>query len=355
MQMLIGNHTKLFYGDHAYAELNMWLTKNTFANIFILVDSNTQAYCLPHFLPQLATSLPIEVIEIEAGEENKTIETCTGIWETLSELGAKRNSLLMNLGGGMTTDIGGFIASTYQRGISFINIPTSLLGMVDASAGGKTGVNLNTLKNQVGSFKMPEIVLLDINYLETLPQRELKSGLAEMYKHGLITSKNYWKELSDLSQLSLADLENLILTSINIKDEVVTKDIYENGLRKILNFGHTLGHAIESYSHQDNQFKNLTHGEAIAIGMVLESHLSYSELDLPHKKVEEIKKVLLQTFEKVHFTEKDIAEIIQLLQYDKKNNSSAVNFVLLEDIGQAKIDIHVSEKQIIEAFRFYLA
>ena len=343
----------IFFGQEVYSQLNTYIKDTQPSKLFLLVDEHTQANCASFFLQQLETDITIEIIEIEAGEEHKTIETCNGVWQTLSELDADRKSLLLNLGGGVVTDLGGFVASTFKRGIAYINIPTTLLAMVDASVGGKTGVDLGNLKNQIGVISNAEMVLIDVGYLATLPQNQMKSGLAEMLKHGLIQDQAYWKKMSDLSQLSLADLEQLIYESVIIKNNVVTEDLNEDGIRKTLNFGHTLGHAIESYFLTNTEKKTLLHGEAIAIGMILAAYISNRITNLSHEEVTEIKTVLLQTFEKISFTEKDIEQIIELMKYDKKNSHGNINFVLLEKIGQCKIDCTVPNDVIYQAFAYY--
>ncbi len=343
----------IVFGQEVYSQLNTYIKDTQPSKLFLLVDEHTQANCASFFLQQLEIDITIEIIEIEAGEEHKTIETCNGVWQTLSELDADRKSLMLNLGGGVVTDLGGFVASTFKRGIAYINIPTTLLAMVDASVGGKTGVDLGNLKNQIGVISNAEMVLIDVGYLATLPQNQMKSGLAEMLKHGLIQDQAYWKKMSDLSQLSLADLEQLIYESVIIKNNVVTEDLNEDGIRKTLNFGHTLGHAIESYFLTNTEKKTLLHGEAIAIGMILAAYISNRITNLPHEEVAEIKSVLLQTFEKVSFTEKDIEQIIELMKYDKKNSHGNINFVLLEKIGQCKIDCTVPNDVIYQAFAYY--
>ena len=276
-----------------------------------------------------------------------------GVWNALSELGADRKSLLINLGGGVVTDLGGFVASTYKRGIKYINVPTSLLAMVDASVGGKTGVDLGHLKNQVGVINTGSMVLIDTTYLETLPQNQMKSGLAEMLKHGLIKSKDYWNRLSDLSKLTLDDLDQLIYESVLIKQEIVTKDPFEINERKHLNFGHTLGHAIESYYLANESKPELLHGEAIAIGMVLECYLSCQLLNFPMEDCNWVKTVMLDLFTKVEILSTDYDTILELLKYDKKNEHGNINFVLLEAIGKPKIDCLVSNDFIFDAFRYY--
>ena len=290
------------------------------------------------------------ILEIQSGEENKHIQTCLQIWEDLSNLDGDRKSLLINLGGGVLTDMGGFVASTFKRGIDFINIPTTLLAMVDASIGGKTGVDLGSLKNQIGVINQPQMVLIFPEFLTTLDPRQIKSGYAEMLKHGLIKDKDYWGDLTKKSNFTDA---SCIQRSIAIKNDVVLQDPTEQGLRKILNFGHTLGHAIESYCLENHDRKTLLHGEAIAIGMILEGYLSHELRGLSKLSLDEIKKSFLRFFDKVDFTEDDIDSILQLLKYDKKNSHGNVNFVLLQAIGEAVIDIEVPEELFQKAFAYY--
>ncbi len=343
------------FNETGYQKLNDHLTKKGYSKLFLIVDENTHEHCLALFLQQIQTETTIEVIEIEAGEEHKTIDTCSGVWEALSELGADRKSIVLNLGGGVVTDLGGFVASTFMRGIDFINIPTSLLAMVDASVGGKTGVDLGVLKNQVGVINLPIMVLIDISFLNTLPQNQMKSGLTEMFKHGLIYKESHWNSLKDIVNLDANALGDLIHESIEIKNEVVTSDPTEKGLRKILNFGHTLGHAIESSFLQNDAKTTLLHGEAIAIGIILETFIATKLESFPFEKLEEIKKTLLTYFDAVSFDNNDINEIISLLKFDKKNSHGNINYVLLTDIGNAKIDCQVSNDLIFDAFEYYQA
>ncbi|WP_431137528.1 3-dehydroquinate synthase [Psychroserpens mesophilus] len=344
---------KVHFNSKGYDELNRYIKHHHFSKIFMLVDSNTHDYCWPAFMSQLETNLIIEIIEIEAGEEYKTIDTCVGVWNALSELNADRKSLMINLGGGVVTDLGGFVASTFKRGIKYVNIPTSLLAMVDASVGGKTGVDLGVVKNQIGVINSGDMVVIDTSFLETLPQNQLKSGLAEMLKHGLIKDKAYFETLTDLSKLTLNDLDDLIYESVIIKKTIVTEDPNEQGVRKHLNFGHTLGHAIESYFLDSENKNQLLHGEAIAIGMILECYLSAELLNFSKKDLEHITKAIHTIYESVHFEDKDYAPIIELLKFDKKNEHGNINFVLLEAIGQPKIDCLVPNELIVEAFAYY--
>lgn len=353
MDSITANNGIIHFNKSCYPNINEHLKKNNFSKIFILVDNNTHELCLPYFLEKLETDVVIEIIEIEEGEINKTIDTCLGIWNTLSDFEADRKSLLINIGGGVITDMGGFIASTFKRGIAYVNIPTTLLSMVDASVGGKTGVDLGHLKNQIGVISTPDLVLIDTQYLNTLPQNQMRSGLAEMLKHGLITGDSYWNKFKNLQDLVFDDLDALIYESVLIKKHVVDKDPKENGLRKTLNFGHTLGHAIESYFLSNPKKTTLLHGEAIAIGMVLACYLSSKILDFPIETTNSIKDLFANYYGKVTIEEIDYAPIMELLKYDKKNNHGDINFVLLKSIGNPVIDCKVDDNIILDSFKYY--
>ena len=344
----------VLYAEKGYDHLNDFLKKENPSKIFIIVDSNTHEYCLSPFLQKLENDIVTEVIEIEAGEEFKNLQTCEGVWNVLSELDADRKSLVINLGGGVVTDLGGFVASTFKRGMKFINIPTTLLAMVDASVGGKTGVDLGNLKNQIGVINLPEMVIIDSSYLKTLSAQEMRSGLAEILKHGLIADENYWKKVSNLAELDLSDLDDIIRASVDIKAEIVKKDPFEKNVRKSLNYGHTLGHAIESYCLTHSEKKKLLHGEAIAAGMILETYISTKLQDFPDDKLENISQVIKDLYGKETFSVEDIKQIKELMKFDKKNERGNINFVLLKDIGKPILDIKVPDEIINEAFEFYL-
>ena len=353
MQPIEANGYSVIFNEEGYEALNNQVSENNYSNIFIIVDSNTNAVCLPKLLPYIATELTIEIIEFESGEINKNIETCIQIWNVLTELGADRKSLIINLGGGVVTDLGGFVASTFKRGIDFINIPTTLLSMVDASVGGKTGVDLGSLKNQIGVINTPKMVVVDTSYLETLSQIEMRSGLAEILKHGLIFDKEYWKQFLDLSKIDYADFDKIIYDSIKIKNKIVMQDPNEKGIRKALNFGHTLGHAIESYFLEDENKKTLLHGEAIAIGMILESYISMQKNLITTDEYLEIKTTINSIYESVVIEESDMNPILQLLIHDKKNEYGAIKFVLLDGIGKFITNQEVENKLISAAFLDY--
>lgn len=351
MNSIVSDAYAVHFNEVAYESLNVHLSTSNYSIVFILVDENTHDLCLPQFMAQIHGDYNFEIIEIESGEINKTIETCVGVWEALSELGADRKSLLLNLGGGVLTDLGGFVGSTFKRGIDFINVPTTLLAMVDASVGGKTGVDLGSLKNQIGVINQPEMVLVVTDFLNTLEERQITSGFAEMLKHGLIKDKHYWENLKRAT--SIEDLKQHILASIAIKNEVVLQDPTEQGLRKILNYGHTLGHAVESYFLENEEKETLLHGEAIAIGMILEGYLSHKLTGLSMEDLDDIKATFLSHYPKVIFQTQDLEQIAALMKYDKKNAHGKINFVLLKSIGEAQIDIIVPSKLITEAFAYY--
>jgi 3-dehydroquinate synthase len=353
MKPIEANGYSVIFNQDGYEALNKQISENNYSKIFIIVDSTTNDVCLPKLLTNIATELTIEIIEFESGEINKNIETCIQIWNVLTELGADRKSLILNLGGGVVTDLGGFVASTFKRGIDFINIPTTLLSMVDASVGGKTGVDLDHLKNQIGVFNTPKIVVIDTTYLETLSRIEMRSGLAEILKHGLIFDKAYWKQFLDLSKIDYADFDQIIYDSIKIKNEIVLQDPDEKGIRKALNFGHTLGHAIESYFLENENKKTLLHGEAIAIGMQLESYISLQKNLISTEEYIEIKTTINSIYEPIVFEESDMNPILELLIHDKKNECGAIKFVLLDGIGKFITDQEVENKLISAAFLDY--
>ncbi len=352
MKEIIKENGSVYCNEGAWKRFSELVSLLNPSKVFVLVDKNTKEYCLPYF-DQHSTLSSYELIVIPTGEVHKNIHTCLHVWNELSQKGADRKSILVNLGGGVVTDLGGFVACTYQRGISFINIPTSLLAMVDASVGGKNGVDLGNLKNQIGVIKNPNAVIVDTYFLNSLPQAHLRSGIAEMIKHGFIDSEDYLMRSLDFNADAKNESAQLIWESILIKDKIISIDPTEKGIRKTLNFGHTLGHAIESYFLEKPNNPPLLHGEAIAIGMILALYLSTELSSFPKEKCTLYSQEIVSRYGKHQFSPTDIKEIIKLLIYDKKNSHGKVQFVLLTDIGTSKLNCSVPEKKIFEAFKFY--
>ncbi len=354
MKSILSDGYNVLFAEKGYQFVNQFIKENKPSSIFVLSDSNTREHCVPIFLSKLEEK-NIQVIEIPAGEEFKNINTCVEVWRTLTDLGADRKSLLLNVGGGVITDLGGFVASCFKRGISFINVPTTLLSMVDASVGGKTGVDLGVLKNQVGVFANPKAVVVDTTYLETLSEREFLSGMAEIIKYGFTFDIHLWEKVQKMTVTSKTLLEEVIYQSINIKNEVVTKDPKENSLRKVLNYGHTLGHAIESYFLESEDKEKLTHGEAIAVGMVTATYISSEMLGFPKEKLSEMTTNILKMYPKIPLYKSDFEPIIKLLKHDKKNVKGEVRFVLLQDFEDFKLDIVVPEKTVQNSLEYYVS
>ncbi|MCW3070587.1 MAG: 3-dehydroquinate synthase [Bacteroidetes bacterium] len=327
--------------------------KDKYSKLFILVDENSLKHCYPRLVEQVEYFKDAELIEIESGEENKSLEVCAQIWSTLSELGADRHSLFVNLGGGVISDMGGFIASTFKRGIDFINIPTTLLSQVDASVGGKTGIDLHHLKNEIGVFSNPAAVFINSDFVRTLDRRQVLSGFAEMVKHALIADAAYWKKIIQHKPGDPDELEELIKISIQIKNEVVQEDPKEKGKRKMLNFGHTIGHAIETYSLENDAKKPLLHGEAIAAGMVCEAWLSYKVCGLPEGELETVTRFILKTYKGISIEKMGQERLLELMKHDKKNEKDGISFSLLAGIGNCEINRSANAELIKEALNYY--
>jgi len=350
---IIKDRGSVYCNNECWDTLNNYLLSQAPSKLFVLTDSNTKESCLPHFLKKCKWQNSFEILEMPEGEKHKTLETCSQLWNDLSEKGADRKSILINLGGGVVTDMGGFIASTFKRGIEFINIPTSLLAMVDASVGGKNGIDLGVIKNQIGIIRNPKMVIVDTSYLQTLPKAHMISGLAEMLKHGLISNKPYWESVKMFNAEAPLSMEDLVWESIQIKNKIVTEDPLEMGNRKALNYGHTLGHAIESYCLKNENMPTLLHGEAIAIGMILATFISSEKLSFPKEILADVSAHIMKLFPKIEFNVEDINSIIELLIYDKKNVNGKVYFVLLNHIGSYKINCEVSNDLIFNSFEYY--
>ena len=337
--------------DHDFSELNQFLQKKFYSKLFILVDENTHQYCLPTFLGNLETDLPYEIIEIEAGEEMKTIETASQLWEILTEMQADRQSLLINLGGGVITDLGGFIASTYKRGIPFIHVPTTLLGLCDASLGGKTGVDIGFYKNMVGTFAESEAIFCNPDFLKTLPFSELRSGFAEMLKHGLIADESHWNDLINIKEITPESVKPFIEKSMMIKQNIVEQDFKEKNIRKTLNFGHTIGHSIESLFLASGN--PIAHGEAVVLGMIMESYISFSEKLIDEATFKLIVENLRRFYPYISIDSFNSEQIFALMLNDKKNIQNQINFSLISAIGNCNYDVKGSENVIKNAIQFY--
>lgn len=334
------------------APLTEVIESGKYSKIFVFADSNTSEVCLPLFREMLDDFNGFDLIETDPGEENKNIDFCIGIWKTLLDFGADRKCLMINLGGGVITDMGGFVASTYKRGIDFINIPTTLLSQVDASVGGKTGIDIDNVKNMVGTFTLPQAVFIETAFLKTLPARELLSGFAEMIKHGLIVDRNYYNELKNSDYLQIDP--QAIYRSVEIKNEVVTEDPHEKGLRKILNYGHTIGHAVETYALTNDE-KPLTHGEAIAIGMICEAFLSHKNNTLSEADLKDVTDYISKLYPPYHLKADSFTQLLELMQSDKKNENGQIMFSLLSSIGKCDYNCRVSESDILESFAYFNA
>lgn len=330
-------------------ELNQYLSSHQFSQIVVLTDSNTREHCYP----LISADLPAHTeISIPAGEDHKNIHTCITLWEKMTSLALDRKALMINLGGGVIGDMGGFAAAAYKRGITFINLPTTLLAQADASVGGKLGIDFQGFKNHIGFFQNPERIFIWPEFLKTLPLNELRSGFAEIIKHSLIGDKGHW-DLLKTKSLKEQDMDLHIAHAVKFKQSVVEQDPYERGLRKILNFGHTIGHAIESF-YLDKGAKRLLHGEAIAIGMITETYLSKKLLGLSDTALEEVTQFTLSIYGKVTIDKATIPNLIQLTTQDKKNEGGKVLMTLIADLGKAEINCAVTDADIEEAITYYI-
>jgi 3-dehydroquinate synthase len=328
-------------------DLKQFLTNKSYSKIAVLTDENTFAHCFP----LIEKGLPAhQVIQVKSGEEHKNIETCGQIWNSMTEQGLDRHAVLIVLGGGVLGDMGGFCAATYKRGIDFILIPTTLLSQVDASIGGKLGIDFNHFKNHIGVFQIPAFTLLHSGFLKTLPQRELRSGFAEIIKHTLISDVAMWKRIRSTA---FADLkwEELIRHSVDFKSKVVTEDPKEKGLRKILNAGHTVGHAIETYLLRSGN--KILHGEAIAAGLITEMFIAKQHGLVTAQELDEVRNYILNIYGKLQFNELDLPRIAALTLQDKKNSGDKILCVLLNGIGNAKWDCEISTEEVKSALTFY--
>ncbi|PRY51545.1 3-dehydroquinate synthase [Arcticibacter pallidicorallinus] len=349
MTPIQSNGYEVFFDDEL-KDLKDFLDNSDYSKVFFLTDLNTSEHCMP-LISQLFPSLDhYDIIEVDPGEENKNIDYCIGVWQMLLDFGADRNSLLINLGGGVITDMGGFAASTFKRGIDFVQVPTTLLAQVDASVGGKTGIDLGNIKNIIGTFTQPKAVFISSKFLETLEHRQIISGFAEIVKHGIIADRDYFNKLKDIDPLK-TDKET-IYHSVEIKNFVVTTDPFEKSIRKTLNFGHTIGHAVETYSLK-NDNRALLHGEAIAVGMICEAFLASRHNGLSSEELVEITEYIRSVFPDYHLKPDSYSDILEFMQNDKKNVNGQIGFALPSEIGKCDFNIYLTKEQIIESLNYY--
>lgn len=319
--------------------------------IFVLTDKTTEELCWP-VINKFFSLKKAKLITIPASDNHKNIESVMSVWEALGQQGATRHSCMINLGGGMVTDLGGFAASTFKRGIDFINIPTTLLAMVDASVGGKTGINFNGLKNEIGVFNDSKFVILNTTFLKTLDQENICSGYAEMLKHGLISTNKMWADLVnfDLQHPELDTLQRMVAESVNVKEHIVKQDPHEKGIRKALNLGHTFGHAFESFCMKRTP---ILHGYAVAYGLICELYMSCMKTGFPTDKMRQTVSFIQDNFGSINITCDDYDELIELMTHDKKNTAGTINFTLLGDIGNIKINQTATTEEIKECLDFF--
>ena len=320
--------------------------------IFVLTDETTQQLCWPKIknFKALKDSTPII---IKATDTHKNLDTLSQVWQALSNGGATRHSLMINLGGGMVTDLGGFAASTFKRGIDFINIPTTLLAMVDASVGGKTGINFGGLKNEIGMFSDSRFVIINTQFLDTLDHDNICSGYAEMLKHGLISDERTWAELVtfDLDTPDLSQLQRMVAESIKVKERIVEADPHEHGIRKALNLGHTMGHAFESFAMRRGT--PILHGYAVAYGLISELYMSARKTAFPTDRMHQTVRFIRENYDTLNITCDDYPTLIELMHHDKKNTSGIINFTLLGNVGDIRINQTANEEEIKEALDFF--
>ncbi len=352
MQIIEDSESKVYGSNDLRKDLSTLINKHGKGKVFLLMDSGSYRHCYP-MIKGLSEIDQSNSIVIEQGDENKNMDALAKVWLFLNTHGADRKSLLINLAGGMPCDLGGFAAATFKRGIDFINIPTTLLSQVDASVGGKTGINFNGYKNEIGAFKHATAVLVCNDFIASQDQENISSGFAEMIKHALIYSEDTWQIIKDFKIIApdLEKLKSLVVNSIHIKEGFVKADPTEQNVRKSLNFGHTIGHAFESFAMSAK--KPVLHGFAVAYGMIAELYLCHKKCGFPMTKVQEINSVLISIYGKFIISDNDFDALFNLMTHDKKNEKNLINFTLLKNIGQISIDQHCTREEIFEALRFY--
>jgi 3-dehydroquinate synthase len=340
---------EIFLGNDTFYQLGKFLTKKNYTRKFILVDENTKEHCLPLVLRGVPALQEALILEIESGEASKRIETIVALWNQLTEQHGDRSALIINIGGGVVGDIGGFAAATYMRGIDFINVPTTLLAMVDASVGGKNGVNFSGYKNHIGTFQDPMAVFVSPVFLKTLSENEIRCGFAEIIKHALISDERKWNEVKMIQSFEDVNWPEIIKESIWTKNKIVNSDYRDRHKRQSLNFGHTIGHALESYSMQHHSVP-LKHGEAVAIGIMGEIWLSRHTLAFSEQDAQEVYALIKRLYPLS--IEIQAEQLIDIMKNDKKNREQRINFALLEDIGDVAINQMPDESMIQKSIEF---
>ncbi len=348
MEIISFAEYNIYIGDIRQS-LPDFLQQRRYSRLVVICDDNSSQHCLPLVAPLLNEDFI--TIKIPPGEQHKHIETCKLIWQQMIEAEIDRKALVVNLGGGVIGDMGGFCAATYKRGVNFVQIPTTLLSQVDASIGGKLGIDFMHVKNSIGVFQNPEAVLIDPQFLQTLSGREMRSGFAEIIKHSLIADKAQWSYIKEIRNTKGVDWVSFIIESLKIKQHIVAADPFEKGIRKALNFGHTIGHAVESLMLETTV--PLLHGEAIAIGMICESWLSHRLQGLPEEDLAEISRFIVNIFGHHSIREANFPKLLHLMYNDKKNEADQINFTLVSPIGNSIINQTVLEEEIIGSLRYY--
>jgi len=343
----------IIHTEEIITDLSKFINENSYSKIYLLTDNNCIEKCFPKIKDVFINNIPIYVLQ--EGEENKSVNSLREIWNFLIKNAADRNSLLINLGGGIVTDIGGFAASTFKRGIDFVNIPTTLLSQVDASVGGKTGVNFGGFKNEIGIFNKAKKVFIYSNFLETLKEDEFLSGFAEMIKHALIFDESYFEELKSFYfrffKSDKMKISNLIKKSVEVKEHFVKNDITDKGIRQTLNFGHTFGHAFESY-FQKNKIRKIKHGDAVAFGMICELFISQKILNFPFSDFYSIANLIKEIYGSIRIIEDDFEMFFNLMLHDKKNVSQEIRCVLLQEIAKPKFNVTINKNYVFEGLKF---
>ena len=345
---------RIIISENLNQELTTAISECEHDKLFVLMDETTEKACWPVIKDFLCLK-DAHAITIKATDTHKDLDSISHVWAELQRMGASRHSCMVNLGGGMVTDLGGFAASTFKRGIDFINIPTTLLALVDASVGGKTGINFGGLKNEIGVFNESKYVILNTQFLQTLDHENICSGYAEMLKHGLISNDKMWAELVNFdlepSRLQLGELQRMVAESVKVKERIVEEDPFEHGIRKALNVGHTAGHAFESFAMKKGQ--PILHGYAVAYGIIVELYLAVIKAGFPQDKFRQTVRFIRENYGSLNITCDDYPTLLELMTHDKKNTSGIINFTLLGNVGDIRINQTASREEIEEALDFY--